>query len=329
MFHHNSIVMSLVGLLLVFSSLVFSSEGDRDFAFGNCVKNCLEKGLCKHDLSLALQVLFWDCRADCNYLCTHSVTRDRKEKGFPLVQYYGKWPFYRFLGLQEPASVVFSLLNGWAHYRGLQRIRAEIHQNYEFRRFIITLPFIGMNLWLWSSVFHSRDTRWTEKMDYFSAMLYVLFNTYLCFLRVFGLVVPANRSTMKLRLAKRILELVLVGFFIAHISYLSFWSFDYGYNMAANVTVGIIHTFVWIVWAVRHVQKNGKEARYAYKQVIMVVLLALSMSLELLDFPPLWLTFDAHSLWHLSTIPITFILYDFLVSDSQFVYRIRKGKFVL
>lgn len=97
--------------------------------------------------------------------------------------------------------------------------------------------------------------------------------------------------------------------------------------MAANVTVGIIHTIVWIVWAIRHVSINGKEARYAYKQILMVTLLALTMALELLDFPPFWFILDAHALWHLSTVPITFILYDFLVADSKYVYRMRKGKY--
>ncbi|KAJ7566674.1 hypothetical protein O6H91_02G114000 [Diphasiastrum complanatum] len=35
------------------------------------------------------------------------------------VTYHGKWPFDRILGLQEPASVVFSLLNLLEHILGV------------------------------------------------------------------------------------------------------------------------------------------------------------------------------------------------------------------
>jgi hypothetical protein len=40
------------------------------------------------------------------------------------------------------------------------------------------------------------------------------------------------------------------------------------------------------------------------------------MSLELLDFPPIWRVFDAHSLWHMVTIPIVRMHWDFAIEDS-------------
>lgn len=52
-------------------------------------------------------------------------------------------------------------------------------------------------------------------------------------------------------------------------------------------------------------------------------------SLELLDFPPVWGVFDAHSLWHLATFPLTFVFYDFLASDATWELRLKKGKFSL
>lgn len=36
--------------------------------------------------------------------------------GRRMVQFNGKWPFYRFMGMQEPASVLFSLLNMFAFH---------------------------------------------------------------------------------------------------------------------------------------------------------------------------------------------------------------------
>jgi hypothetical protein len=40
-------------------------------------------------------------------------------------------------------------------------------------------------------------------------------------------------------------------------------------------------------------------------------------SLELFDFPPWHRTIDAHSLWHLSTAPLVFFFYDFLIKDAR------------
>lgn len=37
---------------------------------------------------------------------------------------------------------------------------------------------ICINAWLWSVVFHARDTPWTERMDYFSAFSMVLFSLF-------------------------------------------------------------------------------------------------------------------------------------------------------
>lgn len=39
--------------------------------------------------------------------------------GVPTPQFFGKWPFLRLLGMQEPASVLFSLLNFFAHFWGI------------------------------------------------------------------------------------------------------------------------------------------------------------------------------------------------------------------
>lgn len=42
-----------------------------------------------------------------------------------------------------------------------------------------------------------------------------------------------------------------------------------------------------------------------------------SVLLELLDFPPILRILDAHALWHLATVPITQMWYEWLVNDAQ------------
>jgi post-GPI attachment to proteins factor 3 len=43
----------------------------------------------------------------------------------------------------------------------------------------------GVNAWLWSSIFHTRDTLLTERMDYFAATLLSFAGTYCAAMRVF------------------------------------------------------------------------------------------------------------------------------------------------
>lgn len=73
----------------------------------------------------------------------------------------------------------------------------------------------------------------------------------------------------------------------------------------------------WTCWAI-FVRKHRPCAT---KVLYFYLLFALAMSLELLDFSPILWTFDAHSLWHLSTVFITPILYNFAIEDCQQLYK--------
>lgn len=69
--------------------------------------------------------------------------------------------------------------------------------------------------------------------------------------------------------------------------------------------LGIISGFGWIGWYVA----QRKIKPYGWKILTFQILAAASLLLELNDFPPILYTFDAHSLWHLSTVPLTIIFY--------------------
>ncbi|KAF9537420.1 Post-GPI attachment to proteins factor 3, partial [Lunasporangiospora selenospora] len=108
---------------------------------------------------------------------------------------------------------------------------------------------------------------------------------------------------------------------LLHISYLAFIHFDYGYNMAATATVGVIHNLWWLGWSFA----NRKERPYAWEPTLGVMLVTAAMCLEILDFPPLWGIFDAHSLWHAATIPMIPLWYRFLLKDTEWEVRHMKG----
>jgi len=52
----------------------------------------------------------------------------------------------------------------------------------------------GMNAWIWSSIFHTRDVLFTERMDYFSAGLLNFYGCYCAIIRVFQVPRPARSA---------------------------------------------------------------------------------------------------------------------------------------
>ncbi|RKP11932.1 Per1-like protein, partial [Piptocephalis cylindrospora] len=291
-------------LLLLIPTAAQASVGDRSFAYRDCVDKCMVQECGprhEHDLPVILQLLRWSCPENCEYGCTHRDTADRLERGDPVVQYYGKWPFTRLVGMQEPASVLFSLLNGLGHWVHRKQVLA-IPTSYYLQPLILGYFIVGLNTWIWSTIFHMRDTSLTEKLDYFSAGLAVLYATYLTLCRLLRL---GSRGQRRLAVA-------LIPLYLFHIGYLGLSnSFDYGYNMTANVIVGLIHNLLWLTWSFT----NRNRLPYAWIPAVGVVAITMAMSLELLDFPPLAWAIDAHSLWHLATVPLVWLWYRFLLAD--------------
>lgn len=245
--------------------------------------------------------MLWSCPAECDYTCQHVVTDRRLARDppmlSPVLQFHGKWPFHRVLGMQEPFSVLFSILNFLAHWQGMSRIRESIPAWHSLRPYYLAFGYCGLACWTFSTIFHSRDFPLTEKLDYFGAGANVMYGMYLAVVRILRLDQHSSRNKPTLR---RFWSWICVLLYTTHVCYLSFWSWDYTYNMAANVTVGVIQNLLWIGFSVVR-YRNCLKLWTAWPGMI-VVWIILAMSLELLDFPPWHGFIDAHSLWHLGTV---------------------------
>lgn len=215
----------------------------------------------------------------------------------PVVQFHGKWPFHRILGVQEPCSVVFSFLNLLAHQRGLAQIRKHIPASYPLRKYYVAFGIVGTASWLFSMIFHTRDFDITEKLDYFAAGASVLYGLYYTPIRLFRLYQP--KLPVKAALL-RFWTFICISMYIAHVSYLTLWRWDYSYNMAANVAAGVIQNILWSTYSFKRYHRLKKP--WAAWPGMIVAWIIMAMGLELLDFPPLKGTLDAHSLWHLGTV---------------------------
>lgn len=259
-----------------------------------------------HHLTIAAplyQLLLWDCPAECDYTCQHIITAQRVAAAAPIVQFHGKWPFHRFLGMQEPFSVLFSLLNFLAHHNGLSKLRSNIPPSYSMLHYYVLFAYFGMASWVFSMIFHTRDFGLTEELDYLAAGASVLYGLYYTPIRIFRL----DRAEGKTASLLRAWTVLCVGMYMGHVAYLKGYSWDYSYNMTANVAVGIISNSMWS-WFSWEKYRTSRRT-WTMWPGLAVAWLVLAMSLELLDFPP-WLgCLDAHSLWHLGTVAPTVLWY--------------------
>lgn len=138
---------------------VLASSGDRSADFHHCVTPCVQSQCHASQLSLPLRITQWTCADDCKYLCMHKITNRDVEDGLKIQQYYGKWPFWRFSGMQEPASVAFSVLNLLSHVRGALKIQKRVPDTHPMKSYYLTWSFISINSWVWSAVFHTRGQK--------------------------------------------------------------------------------------------------------------------------------------------------------------------------
>jgi post-GPI attachment to proteins factor 3 len=141
---------------LVLAGAVAASSGDRSSNFQNCVNGCSANACEPSTLPFALQITRWTCADDCKYRCMHAITDRAIHQGDHIEQYFGKWPFWRLGGMQEPASVAFSLLNLWFYARGAREIRQRVPDGHPMKSYYFIWSLISMNAWVWSSVFHTR-----------------------------------------------------------------------------------------------------------------------------------------------------------------------------
>jgi len=328
---HNLVAHCIALLCLVCFDAASGSRGDRDPSFIRCVEECKVTGcvgsnachtVCmrsEKQIPLLLRLLRWDCDADCKYHCMH-ITNGRRVQAWGKThtwKYYGKWPFLRVMGMQEPASVLFSLLHlglqvflATSYWKTTKSIKEQDPRcSYPYSWLWILEAMVSLNAWVWSTVFHSRDTYATEKLDYLSAILVVYFGLYRTLVRVFELKSVRTATTAGLAVS---------CLYCTHIYYLLRIHFDYGLNIVVCTTNGILQLSLLLGWAfyTNHSHRNTLLAA--------TILLYAATLLEIFDFPPFFQVFDAHSLWHFLSLPAPYGWYLFYQADTLSYLRHNK-----
>lgn len=205
--------------------------------------------------------------------------------------------------MQEPFSVFFSFLNFLAHQNGLSKLTSNIPTSYSMRKYYIRFAYFGMASWVFSMMFHTRDFALTEQLDYFAAGASVLYGLYYTAIRIFRM----DQGGKKMMSILRAWTVLCISLYVAHVTYLKWFDWDYTYNMAANVVIGVIHNLMWSWFSYKKYKQSGRV--WAMWPGFVVAWIMVVMSLEVLDFPPLFGCLDAHSLWHLGTVGPAMVWY--------------------
>ncbi|WVN88070.1 uncharacterized protein L203_103269 [Cryptococcus depauperatus CBS 7841] len=338
----------LTAILLSLFPFAAASSGDRDPAFQHCLSRCAlaDCDPSQPALPFYLRWFGWTCRENCAYACGHVMT-DGVGDGSTIHQFYGKWAFHRLGPFQEPFSILMSLGNLYVHLRAIKATRHRIHPSNRLRPWLIALGVVQVNTWVWSTVFHGRDTPRTERLDYLSATLTISFTLLYTLLRIFHILTPVSSTRLLLPMCA-----LIGGIVLGHFAYLSSFplgSFPYGYHTLFNVVLGLVHNTLWLLWSLSFRMRypsltlpsltlsfprpyppndpyDCPAPREASTPAVLVVLTTLAMSLELWDFAPLFRVFDAHGCWHAATIPLGVAWWRFLLADAIELEGSLKGQ---
>lgn len=231
------------------------------------------------------------------------------------VKFYGKWPFRRVLGMQELLSVIFSLANMAVHIHRLNSLvqawrsdAAASNNAHKLYWMLWTLYAIcAINSWFCSAVFHSRDTYTTERFDYLSADLTIFVGLYVSVVCTLG----------QINITKTLLcALPVLMAFATLCQHMLFVKFDYGFNVLVCVVAGVVQHLLWCYWAL-YQQHPGRKVF-----LVFAVLINAALGLEIFDFPPIAELLDAHALWHMCTVPLTYLWYAFVFCDAAWRFQL-------
>ncbi|KAI6198383.1 Post-GPI attachment to proteins factor 3 [Aphelenchoides fujianensis] len=229
--------------------------------------------------------------------------------GYAVPQFYGKWPFSSisfavgplvFL-VQEPASTLFSLFNLCGCLWLWNELQTRLPEGAPLRRVWVGYSLVGIGAWICSMVFHSRDFWLTEYFDYFAAGALIFY----AFFASLMVTIPALQRRTE----------PIAGRVRRHLLPSTFGTF-------CCIGLSVLTAGIYVAWALQEWYRGD------YRPSINTLLLTIGIGLgaavfEVFDFAPVFFwSVDAHSLFHLATVPTPILLGRFALEEAA--HR-RKG----
>lgn len=240
-------------IYIISCSLCKASMGDRDPKYDFCTNRCL--GLeCVEGITHAshanvfptfynIQIMSWDCQEICEYKCMTQITNDRMKRNFPILKYFGHWPFQRWFGLEEPASVVFALSNALPHILFILFAWKQCSWKYSMTWYVLLYALISINAWIAAANFHAKKTAHAVQYDYISAFVVVAYGMFVAIRQWLG-----PRANPFLTTILFLLTMFAIGVRVYHMIFLpSTVPFDL--HMNTCIALVMIATLTWLGWA--------------------------------------------------------------------------------
>lgn len=317
------LILTCTALILLNQRISEASSGDIARKYVNCKHSCinencmmLDKPIIKLPDNLRAYTPFspiWTCPEICYYDCMMNITALDIENKAPVKKYHGHWPFIRFFGLEQPASVLFSLANTIPHIIHIFSRNENKRVYYFMTSWLSLVPFISLNAWLCSAYFHSKITPFSSLIDYVSALLLISYSLWLALRRIMGAYV---NSKLVITLFVLYSALILNRIRLMIQNKISFNS-----HMTLAILLSCTHIIIWMLWIIYQCyRKDNNYDKLTRKRTYIIIFcqvwfIAASM-FELFDFPPFFGIFDAHSLWHFATPLLGSLWYYFWRLDA-------------
>lgn len=306
------------------------SYGDHDPSYRQCMRSCTICSSSSEDTASSrtnqlvhsidyeqfyfdyvpyVFVPHWDCIDICSYNCMHTITSERIASGYSILKYNGHWPFTRYLGLEEPASVVFSLLNAVPHFTHIlnsHRNRCNSSSSSSGKAsymsvWLCMLPYVSLNAWLSSAYFHAKKTKVSSLIDYIGALILVSYSLLIAVRKLCG---------------KKMNDIAVASLLtvwcacVAHrVNHMIYERVSFSEHMTLCITLAVIHVLVWLLYIGKEFYTSKVYNRSVWVCLICQLWFILASTLEVFDFPPYYRIFDAHSLWHAATVLLGFLWY--------------------
>jgi len=296
----------------------------------SCMRMCTGPCLTYNpEPGFVLKLSGWTLEEDCSYRCFRTCQAEELRKGGQWWKYGGKWGHTRFLGMQEPAAVAFSVLNGAVHVAGavmLSRARktaldqlkerkmdaSPLHQVYPHLWRQNVMAWVWSLAWLASAIFHCRDKWFTERLDYYSGNIAVAWMLFTGLTRCGWDTVRMREGWMQAAVG----GVTAVGIGL-HIADSVSKKIDYTRNMYVMIGMMVAHSLGWVAFCLA----NRRPHNWLFYTSNLLVYAA--GALEIKDFPPVLGSMDAHAVWHAATPPLSYLFYRFLIADLRWELGLR------
>ncbi|KAF7638596.1 Post-GPI attachment to proteins factor 3 [Meloidogyne graminicola] len=328
------IFLNIFIIIIFYLPKINSSNGDSSHYFTNCLTKCKDIYDCPKFKTFQFTWWYREQCFRCRQICIWNTVEYFKYYRKPIPKFNGKWPFipitikigYIHLAIQEPASMFFSLFNAISFWKMINKIKYRIQNSWNNRNKWLIFGKIGLITWIASILFHSCDHWITETFDYCSAFALILYTFYISICFSLPLI-----NSLYFKYLERITQNIFgIGIFSFYLIYLKIiYSkpiFDYSFHIKCCTLIGALTGIIFIFWIFFECLKGRKRISMLIL-ISTLIICFISIAFDVfLDFPPIFWIFDAHSFFHLFSIPIPLLLSEFLYQEAKLNYKNLKIK---